>query len=341
MNNEIIDIKPVVLIVDDREENLIALEAVLSDLDIQIEKARSGEETLTYLLHKEAALILLDVQMPGMNGYETAELIRSRKKTKLIPIIFVTAISREDKFVFKGYETGAIDYLLKPIDPYILKSKTNVFMQLYKKEIQLKNMIIEREMLIREIHHRVKNNLSTLISLIHIQNDQYGESEKNRDLLEIESRIRSILAIHEKLYNSDSLTSISLNSYIEGLIPSVISSMETNKADIDFQISCEKIKICPDDIVNLGLILTEMAINSMKYAFNDTNEGIISIACTEKESEITISYNDSGPGISSQLKESKEGLGIKIIDTMIFQLKGKIVRSDNPGCEYSIIFSLK
>jgi PAS domain S-box-containing protein len=121
---------PAVLIVDDREENLIALRAVLEPLPCRLVSAMSGEEALKALLLQEFAVVLLDVQMPGMDGFETAELIKGRERTRTLPIIFVTAISKERHHVFRGYSAGAVDYVFKPYDPGILRSKVAVFLEL-------------------------------------------------------------------------------------------------------------------------------------------------------------------------------------------------------------------
>jgi sigma-B regulation protein RsbU (phosphoserine phosphatase) len=126
-----------ILIVDDREENLLALEGWLEDPGLEIVKATSGNQALGLLLEEDFALVLLDVQMPEMDGFETAELMRMSEKTKNVPIIFVTAISKDRQNIFKGYAAGAVDYLPKPIDPDILKAKVDVFLQLYRQKRSL------------------------------------------------------------------------------------------------------------------------------------------------------------------------------------------------------------
>ncbi len=135
------------LIVDDRPENLLALEAILEDPGLNIVKAASGKEALGLMLEYDFALVLLDVQMPGMDGFETAELMRGNEKTKYVPIIFVTAISKEQKYIFRGYEAGAVDYMFKPLEPDILKSKVNVFLELHEKTAEIKRSreLIESE----------------------------------------------------------------------------------------------------------------------------------------------------------------------------------------------------
>lgn len=126
-----------VLMVDDRADNLLALEAALAPLGQNLIRATSGEETLRILLKEDVAVIILDVQMPGLDGFETATYIKRLDRTKHIPIIFLTAINKEAEHVFRGYTAGAVDYLFKPFDPVVLRSKVQVFVDLHQKGKQL------------------------------------------------------------------------------------------------------------------------------------------------------------------------------------------------------------
>ncbi|GAB7530283.1 hybrid sensor histidine kinase/response regulator [Pseudomonas sp. 3A(2025)] len=126
------------LIVDDLPENLLALEALIKREDRIVYKALSADEALSLLLQHEFALAMLDVQMPGMNGFELAEMMRGTEKTKNIPIVFVTAAGRELNYAFKGYESGAVDFLYKPLDIHAVKSKVNVFVELYRQRKAVK-----------------------------------------------------------------------------------------------------------------------------------------------------------------------------------------------------------
>jgi len=127
-----------ILIVDDKPANLLALRKILAKPELNIIEASSGNDALALLLNHDFALILLDVQMPDMDGFEVAEIIRGNEESKNIPIIFVTAISKEQKFIFEGYEKGAVDYLFKPLDPDILQCKVNVFLDLHGQKEALK-----------------------------------------------------------------------------------------------------------------------------------------------------------------------------------------------------------
>jgi diguanylate cyclase (GGDEF)-like protein len=171
-----------ILIVDDRPENLLVLESLLENMDCNIIKATSGNQALGLLLEYEFALVLLDVQMPDMDGFETAELMRISSKTRFIPIIFVTAISKEQKCIFKGYEVGAVDYLFKPIEPIILQSKVRIFLELYKQkklieeQTQLLKIKVKELSELQQANHRLEN-LSLSDGLTGISNrrsfDQY------------------------------------------------------------------------------------------------------------------------------------------------------------------------
>lgn len=143
---------PKVLLVDDRQENLFALERLLSGLEAELLKATSGQEALGLMLRHHFAVVLLDVQMPGMDGFETARLMREHAGTRDTPVIFVTALSKEQRYIRAGYESGAVDYLLKPIDPDILVSKVRVFLDLETQRTGLQQALG----MIKRISHRQK-----------------------------------------------------------------------------------------------------------------------------------------------------------------------------------------
>lgn len=141
--------KAKILIVDDRPENLLVLESLIEDPNIELVAANSGEEALMATLDHSFALVLLDVNMPGMSGYEVAELMRGNKMTKNIPIIFVTAEQKEQSHMFKGYDAGAVDYLFKPLEPVVLQGKISVFLELYfqKTELEVKTKELDSKLI--------------------------------------------------------------------------------------------------------------------------------------------------------------------------------------------------
>ena len=165
-----------ILLVDDRRENLLALEAILEAPGLNIFTATSGNQALGLMLEHDFAVVILDVQMPDMDGFEVAELMRKNEKTKFLPIIFVTAFSKDDTYIFKGYETGAVDYLFKPLNPVILKSKVNIFLELDKdkKELEESKKQIEKQ------NEQLKE-LSVRDSLTSLYNRRYFQEILKRE----------------------------------------------------------------------------------------------------------------------------------------------------------------
>ncbi|MBR8831282.1 MAG: Adaptive-response sensory-kinase SasA [Chroococcopsis gigantea SAG 12.99] len=151
-----------ILLVDDNPKNLLTLEAILSKLDQNLVQAYSGEDALRCLLNRDFALILLDVMMPGMDGFETAALIRSRERSRDVPIIFITAYSHNEQQTFQGYCLGAVDYLVKPIDPGVLLCKVSVFVELHKKTAKIIEQAAHIATLNAELEYRVQQRTAEL-----------------------------------------------------------------------------------------------------------------------------------------------------------------------------------
>lgn len=158
-----------ILLVDDLQENLVALEALIRQPDRRIFTARSGEEALSLMLEHPFALAILDVQMPSMNGFELAELMRGTERTRAIPIVFVSAAGRELNYAFRGYESGAVDFLYKPLEPHTVRSKVNVFVELYRQrqQLQLAQAQLQRAVRMRDdflsmISHELRNPLNSV-----------------------------------------------------------------------------------------------------------------------------------------------------------------------------------
>ncbi|MFJ8936016.1 two-component system response regulator [Streptomyces sp. NPDC102365] len=144
-----------ILLVDDMEDNLIALEAVLGSLNEPLVRARSGEEAMKALLRQRFAVVLLDIRMPGMDGFETAANIKRLDQTKDVPIIFLTGTDSDAGYAFRGYATGAADYLTKPFDPWVLRAKVTVFLDLHRKNQQLERMLAREEAQLDELTRRL------------------------------------------------------------------------------------------------------------------------------------------------------------------------------------------
>jgi len=186
------------LLVDDRPENLIALEAILEPLGQTLVLAHSGQEALKCVLQHDFACILLDVQMPDMNGFDTAQIIKSREKSRYIPIIFLSAINKEDSYVFKGYSMGAVDYVFKPFNPDVLRSKVAVFVDLYLKQQQIveqAEMLAESQRRELELEHRAELLETEAKSAAQL-------AELNKQLQERQRQLEQAMGVRNRFYAS-------------------------------------------------------------------------------------------------------------------------------------------
>jgi CheY-like chemotaxis protein len=222
-----------ILIVDDREDNLLSIETILENEAYDIVKATSGKAALKILLHQyDFTLILMDVQMPDMNGFETASLIYQRERLKHIPIIFITAHNYNDDHVFEGYKVGAIDYIYKPINPELLRFKVGVFAEMYQKNHQL--LLQERKLkqmnanLEKEIEER---RLSE--EKVKLLNQQLLENNRNLEATveeldrfayvashDLQEPLRKILVFSDKLLNSRQPMPEDMQRYMEKIVKS-------------------------------------------------------------------------------------------------------------------------
>ena len=150
------------LLVDDRQENLVALEAILKRDGLEVLKAQSGQQALELLLSHDVALALIDVHMPDMDGFELAELMRGAERSRRVPIIFVTAAREEAPRIFRGYDAGAVDFLFKPIEPRVLRHKAGVFFELDQQRRALADTLRFNELFIAAVSHELRNPLNTI-----------------------------------------------------------------------------------------------------------------------------------------------------------------------------------
>jgi signal transduction histidine kinase len=189
-----------ILLVDDRTENLLALAATLEPLGYNLVKASSGQEALRCVLHEDFAVILLDVQMPDMNGFETAELIRRRERSQHIPIIFLTAVNTSDSHIFRGYLAGAVDYLLKPIVPEILLSKVTVFVDLHQKTQETQRQASALAVSVQMLEHQIEERRRTEAALRQARDElETRVQERTANLAAANEALRAEIAERQRL----------------------------------------------------------------------------------------------------------------------------------------------
>ncbi len=332
-----------ILIVDDREENLASMVQLLAREDLEILTAQSGNEALGLMLENDLALVLLDVQMPGMDGFEVAQLMRHNVRTRRIPIIFVTAINKERRHIFTGFEAGAVDYMFKPVDPFIIRSKVQVFLEIKRNELEREQLVADLNMAnrqLKEISERKSDFLSaashelrTPLTIIKeycglvrdgVVGEVSSEQEKcmdaalrncNRladlvnDLLDLDSIESGHLAFRRNAVDLKQLLSDSLH---------------------DFETRCqaagqELVLELPGDLpaaLGDGQMVTQVLVNLLGNALKFTPEGgRITVRGMETPAGLRVEVSDTGPGIPAEDRAK------------VFQKFTQLSRKDGPGAK--------
>ncbi len=299
-------IVPSVLLVDDRHENLLALEGVLKPLGARLVKARSGEDALLYLLRETFAVILLDVQMPRLDGLQTAELIKQREQTRHIPIIFITALSRETAYVFKGYEQGAVDFLLKPIDPEILRAKVRVFCDLYVRGEQIRRRTFEadaKDVFLADVIHELKTPLAAAKAQAQLALHQLGEKRADagtaRALRLISQQIDRLNRLVGDLLEASRLESGKLELQpVEFDLTALLEEMRLRMQPLSdrhpIQIQAPDTLPLVADRDRIEQVLANLLSNAIRYS---PEGGAIQLRAEQKGNEVRVIIKDHGLGI--------------------------------------------
>ncbi|MGN6385242.1 MAG: hybrid sensor histidine kinase/response regulator [Verrucomicrobiota bacterium] len=316
-----------ILMVDDSPDKLLAMESVLSDLGPNLVKASSGEEALRLLLKGEFALILLDVNMPGMSGFETAQLIRKRKSLERIPIIFVTALSTTDADIFKGYSFGAVDYILTPIIPEILKTKVGVFIDLWKQRRELLaqaealkalNTALETraqqlgaanrelETFCYTVAHDLRAPLRAMEGLTSILLEDYAEKLDNiandygqrirSSASRMDQMIQELLAYSRLTLVEFQSQPVRLSRAIKDALAQLAWDLEKKNATVDWARSKVMVQGHYAMVVQ---VIVNLISNALKFV-RDGEKPAIKIWDEEREGMVRVWVEDNGIGIASE-----------------------------------------
>ena len=344
-----------ILLVDDRPENLISMESMLENSSRIIIKANSGNEALKFALENEIALILLDVQMPDMDGFEVARLLKENSRTKDISIIFVTALSKDEKFTIQGYEEGAVDYLHKPLDYNIVLAKVNVFQRLYIQQRELKAINDKLQQTNKQldefvyvVSHDLKAPLRGLSSLATFLEEELGPNPK-QEAIDIVNMMKSRTARLQGLI--DGILHYSRMGNVSGeketfstkeLVNSIIDLL-CPPSNFRFEIS-DNLPIVTAEQIKLHEVFQNLISNSIKY--NTKENAVIRIEHQEYPTYNEFSVIDNGIGIKEEHLEKifgifqtlvakdkveSTGIGLTFVKKIVEQQGGSVIVTSKFG----------
>jgi len=327
-----------ILLVDDRPDKLLALEAVLSGLGQNLIRANSGKEALRHLLDKEFAVILLDVSMPVMDGFETAAMIRRRPSSEHTPIIFVTSMSDSENHVSKGYSLGAVDYILSPIVPEILRAKVSVFVELYKKTGQIKQLNGELQQRVAEltdlnneleafnysISHDLRAPLRSMQGFARVLLDA-PDSRLSEDGKECARRIvKSGQYMDKLMYDLLHFSRLGrapleaapvrLESVVNEVLMHLEQSIQAGKARVELGL-LRAVAVAHRSTLNM--VLTNLIENAMKFT-DPARPPVVRVWSEEKSGRVRLFVADNGIGIDPDHHEKIFGLFERLHDSSTY-----------------------
>lgn len=361
------------LLVDDLQENLVALEALIRGPGRRIFTARSGEQALSLMLEHPFALAILDVQMPSMNGFELAELMRGTERTRGIPIVFVSAGGRELNYAFRGYESGAVDFLYKPLDPHAVRSKVTVFVELFRQQLelqdakeQLQRAVSMRDDFMSMIAHELRNPLNSV----------YLQAQLRRKLLAAprppdpqamlkmverdERQIRSMVRLLDDMLDvsrarTGKLAIVPARFDLAASAHAVVEAIQdqARTSGISVTLAAPETLLLDGDEFRIEQVITNLLTNALRYG--QGKPVAVTVGIREQDPEAFVSVRDQGNGIAladqerifEQFERTADaaevgglGLGLYIARQIAQAHQGRLEVRSTPGEGAEFILSL-
>lgn len=335
--------KAKILVVDDKPENLLALQGVLRGDDRDILTATSGRSALELLIAHEFALVLIDVQMPDMSGFELAEMMRGSDDTRAIPIIFVTAGAADNSITFEGFDLGAVDFLYKPLSERIVRSKVNVFLELYRQRRLLQQQVLQLERFASIASHDMREPLRMISSYVTLLERKYGttlDDEGKEFIRYAVSGAKRLATLVESLIQHARVTHGELEitkADCKGVLEEVLQDLSVLISEKKAEVTYSNLPILGCDRPQLRQLFQNLITNAIK--FTQDRPPRVHVDCAEEESSFTFRVEDNGIGIAPTLTSKifdpffrahqrdrfgGNGLGLSVCKSIVERHHGKI-----------------
>lgn len=334
------------LLVEDLEDDALLLlrELRRGGYKLEFERVDTSATMLAALSKDNWNLIVCDYSMPQFSALAALKLLHSSGLD--LPFIIVSGTIGEDTAV-AAMKAGAHDYMMKGnlarLIPAVERELREAEIRQARRqtEEQLKASLQEKEVLLQEIHHRVKNNLQIVSSLLNLQ-ATYLQDEQALEIFKVsQNRIESMALVHEKLYQSQDLANIDFDEYVQELVTNLYYSYKIDSNAIDLKVSSDRIFLKVDVAIPCGLIINELVLNSLKYAFSPGRKGKVYVEFRViSNNEFALTIGDDGIGLPSDLDwQNTSSLGLQIVNSLVEQLAGTIKLNNTSGTEYIIRFT--
>jgi two-component sensor histidine kinase len=331
-----------ILIVNDNEAGRYATSRILARSGFQVLEAATGEEGLRIARSALPQLVVLDINLPDINGVDVCRQLKADPKTAHIMVLQVSATNVQLADRVHALSVGADTFLVEPVEPEELDAVTRSLLRLQRSEAQLRRTLAERELLLREVNHRVKNSLQLVLSMLSLQSAEFRESGAKELFAKAIARVTAIASIHERLYQDNDPLTLDMQAYLNGLCAELERAGIGDERQAQLKSDVESMRLPTENGVSLALIVNELVMNSLKHGRPSDRVAVINVRLHRLDADqARLTVSDNGPGMGSQTKPPA-GLGTRLISMLVRQLNGHLNIEDSAdGFATHITFPLR
>ena len=262
------------------------------------------------------------------HGYASVALVPVKSKNEIVGLLQLNGYAKN---LFTIELVQELEIIASRIGETLLRKQN---------EDKIKALLKEKELLLKETHHRVKNNMNTVYGLLYMQSEELSDPVSKSIIMEAASRVQSMMVMYDKLYRAEDQHEMNVNDYLPSLVDEIIKIFDS-RIPVKAEINVDDIVLSAKALSALGIIINELITNSMKYAFDHLNEGLISLSLRVKENQVTVVYSDNGPGIPESVDfDNSTGFGMQLIGILVQQLGGSIKIERDEGTRFILEFDL-
>ncbi|WP_129776758.1 histidine kinase dimerization/phosphoacceptor domain -containing protein [Peristeroidobacter soli] len=335
----------IILNVDDNEPGRYATTRILNRAGFQVLEAGTGKEALRLARSASPQLVVLDVNLPDMSGIDVCRQLKSDPDTAGIMVLQVSATNIAVLDRVNSLSAGADSFLVEPMEPEELEAVARALLRLHRVEAELRRSLAERELLLREVNHRVKNSLQLVLSMLSLQGGEFREAGAKELFAKAIARVTAIASIHERLYQDTDPLTIDMQTYLSGLCAELARAGIGDERHADLRPAIEPMRLPTEHGVSLALIVNELVMNALKHGRPNDRSAIIKVSLRRIEpGQARLTIADNGPGLvagdpASAAKPST-GLGTRLISMLVRQLSGQLSVEHTDGYAAHITFPL-
>lgn len=336
----------IILNVDDNEPGRYATTRILNRAGFQVLEAGTGKEALRLARSASPQLVVLDVNLPDMSGIDVCKQLKTDPDTASIMVLQVSATNIALLDRVSSLAAGADSFLVEPIEPEELEAVARALLRLHRVEAELRRSLAERELLLREVNHRVKNSLQLVLSMLSLQGGEFREAGARELFAKAIARVTAIASIHERLYQDTDPLTIDMQTYLSGLCAELARAGIGDERHADLRTDIEPMRMPTENGVSLALIVNELVMNALKHGRPEDRSALIRVSLRQVEpGQARLTIADNGPGLrandATSVAKPPSGLGSRLISMLVRQLNGQLSVEDADGYAAHVTFPLQ